>query len=84
MAEDYVVNQIVLCILTAAIAILVSFALFAVFSETVLCMTDTLLVCFIEAPERLLSTAKELHNRLAKFYGKQLQKGISDMEKRKK
>jgi hypothetical protein len=63
-------------LLMVVFSVLLTFALFSILSETITCMTDTLLVCFIEAPERLRTSAKEFHDRLAKFYGKELQKRL--------
>jgi hypothetical protein len=61
-------SRILMSVLTCVFAALMSFALFAVYSEPVITMSDTLLVCFLEAPERLLSSAAELYESLKKYY----------------
>jgi hypothetical protein len=66
--EDARTTAIGLCVFS----VLFTFAIFAVLSEPVLVTSDTLLVCFAEAPERLSSSAAELAQLLADVYEKEV------------
>jgi hypothetical protein len=62
-----------LAIFVAVFACLFSFALFAVLSEPVVTLSDTLLVCFVERPDRLRTSASELYDLLSEFYASELE-----------
>jgi hypothetical protein len=47
-------------------------AVFSVLEKQIRALSDTIIVCFVEAPERLQSSALELYRLLADFYGKEL------------
>jgi hypothetical protein len=71
---------IIFGILVGVMAMLLTFAIFAILAEPILTLSDTLLVCFAEAPERLQASHGELHDRLAKYYGKSLQQRLQNPE----
>jgi hypothetical protein len=71
-------------IIVGIMAMLLTFAIFAILSEPVLTLSDTLLVCFAEAPERLQANHGELHDRLVKYYGKSLQQRMQNPEMQEK
>jgi hypothetical protein len=70
------VNEWGMAALVAVISALLTFAVFEMFSNPMVVMTDTLFVCFAEAPDRLKSSANDLYERLVKYYGKNLSKKL--------
>jgi hypothetical protein len=57
--------------------ILVMVAIFAVLVQPITAVSDTLLVCFGEAPERLRSSAAQLYDYLVEHYGNAIAEKIS-------
>jgi hypothetical protein len=51
---------------------MVTLALFILLEQPLLSLSDTILVCFVEAPERLRSSAHEMYELLVDAYGSQL------------
>jgi hypothetical protein len=47
---------------------MITIAIFVVLEQPIRAMSDTILVCFAEAPERLESSAAELYNIIARYY----------------
>jgi hypothetical protein len=64
---------ILMCVLT----VFFTFGIFELFSNPILVSSDTLLVCFAEAPERLKTTASDLYDKLKQFYGKHLRRKLA-------
>jgi hypothetical protein len=56
---------------------MVSLAIFLVLEQPIRALSDTILVCFAEAPERLSSSASELYSLLTGFYSR----AVSDRAK---
>jgi hypothetical protein len=65
-------------VLVAIIAGLVTFAILDVVSTPILTMSDTLLVGFAEAPEKLDSNAAPLYRLIAEFYRRGLAARIAN------
>ncbi|OHS97599.1 XYPPX repeat family protein [Tritrichomonas foetus] len=58
--------------LAAAFGFVFAFALFEILRQPFIVMSDTLLVCFVEAPENLKSSANELYEILKGYYGEHI------------
>ena len=56
----------------ALFAFAFAFALFEILSQPFIVISDTLLVCFVEAPEQLKTSADSLYELLKDFYGEKL------------
>lgn len=56
--------------LAAVGTLVLTIAIFSIFQQPIRAISDTLLVCFAEDPDRLKSSAEELYDRLASRYGK--------------
>jgi hypothetical protein len=56
----------------AVVAAMVTLAIFVLLEHPLLSLSDTILVCFVEAPDRLNSSAHELYQLLVDTYGRQL------------
>jgi hypothetical protein len=69
IALDWSSGSVAIACVTAALC---SFALFAVLSEPLVTGSDTLIVCYLEAPDRLASSAKDLAERLNMEYAERL------------
>jgi hypothetical protein len=64
-------------IFSAIFAALFSYAIFSVLAEPVIVLSDTLLVCFVERPDRLQSSASELAENLTAWYTTELDQKVS-------
>jgi hypothetical protein len=53
----------------AVSACLFTLCIFAVLEKPLVSVSDTLLVCYAEAPEQLRTTASDLYDALARYYG---------------
>jgi hypothetical protein len=53
-------------------ALLFTYAIFVILSEPIITMCDTLMLCFMECPGQMLSTAKDLADRFNKHYNTEL------------
>lgn len=58
--------------MTCVFACLFTFTIFVSLADPLLVVSDTLLVCFAEAPENLHTTASELYDKLVEYYGEAL------------
>jgi hypothetical protein len=56
------------------VTLLFTLCIFSVLEKPIRAYCDTILVCFAEAPEQLKSSARELYDLLAEFYGTALAK----------
>jgi hypothetical protein len=81
---DYGTAYYILAVISCVCAALFSFATFSVLSEPTVTGCDTLIVCYLEAPDRLLSSAKDLAERLNLDYAETLAKILEAEEARKK
>jgi hypothetical protein len=77
--SDYVGLAIITCVCGA----LFSFAIFSVLSQPTLTGCDTLMVCFLEDPDRLSSYTKPLADTLNSAYREGLSSRISEAEARR-
>lgn len=66
-------------VITCLVALFLTLAIFTVFDEPIRSISDTLLVCFCEAPQQLESSAHDLYTILAEFYGSSVHKRISKL-----
>ena len=69
------VCEIITCVVTAALTL----AIFAVLEEPIRSISDTLLVCFCEAPQHLESSASDLYRTLADYYGDAVNKKVNKL-----
>jgi hypothetical protein len=56
----------------AVVAAMVTLAIFVLLEQPLLSLSDTILVCFVEVPDRLQNSAHELYQLLVDTYGTQL------------
>jgi hypothetical protein len=61
-------NERIAAIIACVLGLLVSIACFAVLSKPIQAISDTLLICFAEAPEQLQTSASDLHLALCEHY----------------
>jgi hypothetical protein len=59
---------------TAVIGLLVTIAIYAILSKPIQAISDTVLICFSEAPDQLQTSAHDLHVALADHYGQNARK----------
>ena len=57
-------------------SLLFTLCLFTIFEQPILTLSDTLFVCFAEAPERLKTTASDLYDIFVRLYNKSLDSKI--------
>lgn len=65
-------GKIFLCVFS----LLLTLAIFAVMTQPITTIADTLLVCFAEEPEALKTSSNELYEELKSFYGEQLTRRV--------
>jgi hypothetical protein len=53
-------------------ALLFTYAIFVILAEPIITMCDTLMLCFMECPAQLQSSASDLAVRFNQYYGTQL------------
>ncbi|OHT02962.1 XYPPX repeat family protein [Tritrichomonas foetus] len=66
---------------TLVFAVVFTFAIFAVYSQPIITVSDTILVCFSEAPEKLKTSANELYENLKEYYHENVDEKIRQMNK---
>jgi hypothetical protein len=68
--------------LTLAFALLFAYGVFEILSKPIITMSDTLLLCFMEAPAQMNSTASELADRFNECYSTELALRVQQAEER--